>query len=222
MSHRATVPTDRLLEQGPAASSLIWGLLEFTSLAVCRDNKTLSALGLGSCSEIKQALAWSKEKSGWEVVILDFTSSPPKQLFFLPRSILILQNQPYHSSFLLPSRWFPHLIFHCSLLNDGVLDMLIHGGPSSSSKDVKTDTSLSIIKCFKTWVMRYSLYANATDCLQEHTAFPHMDGVLSLVFFFSFWIFLLSALGSRFMNGWQSKIQPLSLLLTIWIFFQGV
>ena len=26
--------------------------------------------------------------------------------------------------------------------------MLIHGGPLSSSKDVKSDTSLSILKCF--------------------------------------------------------------------------
>ena len=34
-------------------------------------------------------------------------------------------------------------------------------------------------------------------------------------------IFLLSVLSSYFMNGWQSKIQPLSLLLKIQTFFQG-
>lgn len=42
-----------------------------------------------------------------------------------------------------------------------------------------------------------------------------------LVFLFSFKIFLLSVLSSQFMNGWQSTIQPLGLLLKIQIFFQG-
>lgn len=41
-----------------------------------------------------------------------------------------------------------------------------------------------------------------------------------LVFLF-FRIFLLSVLSSQCMNGWQSKIQSLTLLLKIQMFFQG-
>ena len=38
---------------------------------------------------------------------------------------------------------------------------------------------------------------------------------------FLFRIFLLSVLSSQCMNGWQSKIQSLTLLLKIQMFFQG-
>lgn len=53
----------------------------FTSHGSAQRQRNTQVLRWGSCSDIKQALAWRKERPGWKV-ILDLDLLPQTQLFF--------------------------------------------------------------------------------------------------------------------------------------------
>lgn len=147
MSHRTTAPKARLPAQ---ASCLVLnpGSPRFPSHRGVHTITHREPLDVGLCNAIKPALACSTERSGWEVVILDFRSSPHRPPFSLPHSILIFQHQPSHSSSLLLFLGLPGLIFHWSLRGWNMLN--VYGGCPPFWKDVKPDPSPRVIECLQT------------------------------------------------------------------------
>lgn len=114
------------------------------------------------------------------MVILDFRSSPHRQPFSLPRSILILQHQPSHSSSLQLFLGFP--LPHFSLESAWLEHAQHVWRPPTFLKRCEARPCSKCYKMFADLSYLLFLLCKCCGCLQEYTPLPHMDGTSSLAF----------------------------------------